>query len=185
VPDRAGDLTPIDRRRPADLGVTLIEIVIAVVLLGMTVVATLSLLAATINGTALDRDHSNAHAWLQTASDILYARPLEKCVDLTTPLVLSDPLPTEADWNDQITDLIDTYEDTVQDTDNPEDWPVGNIEIVQLELWHYERDPVTNAVDEGWDNWCDPDSNLQKVKLRVRGLDGRIVEEVEVIIGGD
>ena len=59
------------------------------------------------------------------------------------------------------------------------------IEIIGLELWHYQRNPVTNGVDEGWDNWCDESSNLQKIKLRVKAIDGRIVEEVEVIIGGD
>ena len=160
----------------------MIEIVISITLLGMTIVATLSLLAATINGTSIDRDHANAHAWLQTASDILYASPLSYCSELEP--ILGYP-PSEAELDAHVATLIASYETTVKDTENPEGWPDPNIKVVGLELWHYQRDPVTNGVDEGWDNWCDESSNLQKIKLQVKALDGRIVEDVEVIIGRD
>ena len=38
---------------------------------------------------------------------------------------------------------------------------------------------------EAWGATCDtPETDLQKIELRVTAEDGRIVEEVEVIIGG-
>lgn len=56
--------TPRRHRTDRDLGTTFIEILVAIVLLGMTVVATLVALSSTLVATALDRDHANAHAWL-------------------------------------------------------------------------------------------------------------------------
>ena len=51
---------------------SLIEILISIVLLGMAVAAMLTTLGVTIAASATERDHANAHAWLQTASDVLY-----------------------------------------------------------------------------------------------------------------
>jgi type II secretory pathway pseudopilin PulG len=155
-----------------DAGVTLIEIVIAVVLLGSVVVSTMSLLLGTINGTTLNRDHANAHAWMQTAADMLYARELERC-DPNSPI----PLAT------QRLAIMAAYETTVRETENPEEWNPTNIEVIDLEFWHIAIAP-DNSLEEAWvENRCTTD--LQKVGLRVRADDGRIVEEVEVIIGGE
>ena len=55
--------------------------------------------------------------------------------------------------------------------------------MIDLEFWHIAR-AADNSLDENWvTDLCTTD--LQKVGLRVRAEDGRIVEEVEVIIGGD
>jgi len=129
--------------------VSLIEILIALTLMGTVVVATMTALTASISASSLDRDHANAHAWLQTAADTLYARDLITC----------DAQP--------LADITAT-----------------NIEVIGLEYWRYEFDLATNQETSGWGTLCDsPETNLQKVELRVRGDDGRIVEEVEVVIG--
>jgi len=163
--------------RPAperDRGMTLIEIVIAVVLTGLVVVAVLSLLTTTISASRLDRDHSNAHAWLQTASDMLYARAPEHCDE-----TLTDP----ADIETKRQAIIAEYRDTVRETENPEHWPQSNIEVIDLFFWHYEG-AGANGVVEGWfHDKCT--TTLQLVELRVRDEGGDIIEEVEVIIGGD
>ena len=155
-----------------DAGVTLIEIVVAVVLLGMVVVGTMSLLVGTISGSALDRDHANAHAWLQTGADMLYARELERCdPDSAVPITT------------QRLTIMDAYETTVRETANPADWAPTNIEVIDLEFWHIAIAP-DKSLEEDWvTDRCTTD--LQKIGLRVRADDGRIVEEVEVIIGGD
>jgi prepilin-type N-terminal cleavage/methylation domain-containing protein len=156
-----------------DRGVSLIEILIAVVLLGTVVAATLSLLIGTITGTTLDRDHANAHAWLQTASDMLYARDLERC----------DRSPTAPPMSVQRANIMARYQTTVQETKNPEGWPTTNIQVIDLDFWHFAR-AADNNVSEAWvEDRCTTD--LQRVGLRVRNADGRIVEEVEVVIGGE
>lgn len=150
----------------ADVGASMIEILIAIVLLGTVIAATLTSLGVTISASALDRDHANAHAWLQTAADMLYARELIEC-----------------DSADMAT-MISEYQTTVQSTENPEDWAPSNIEVIGLDFWSIDIDG--NGVGtEAWGPTCDAgDTNLQRIELRVTADDGRIVEEVEVIIGG-
>lgn len=171
-----GLLTSPSHPRPGsgrDSGVTLIEILIAVVLMGLVVVGTMTLLGSTIKASRLDRDHSNAHAWLQTASDMLYARDPVQC-DASSPIALES----------QRQAIMSEYRKTVRLTQNPENWPADKIDVVDLLFWHYARNPSTNGVDEGWYNYrCT--TKLQLVKLRVRSEAGEIIEEVEVIIGGE
>lgn len=136
------------------------------VITGTLVVATLSLLTGTITATVVDREHSNAHAWLQTASDMLYARDPLHCDEATRA------------------DIIAAYQTTVRETENPEDWPQANIKVIDLRFWHYARDPSTNGVAEGWvTDQCT--TKLQRVTLQVSDPSGEIVEEVEVVIGGE
>lgn len=169
-PNRVGEPrtdAPDDR----DLGATLVEILIAIVVLGTVVVTVLAGLLTTITASALDRDHANAHAWLQTAADMLYARDLNQC----DPAV---PAATE------IAATIADYEATIQQTENPEGWDAANIEIVGLEWWSIDIDPATGIGTEAWGSQCDSgDTNLQKVAIQVSAENGRIVESVEVIIG--
>ena len=154
-----------------DAGVTFIEILISIVLLGTVIAGTLTTLSVTINASATDRDHANAHAWLQTAADVLYARDLVPC----------DPA---GDPATEIATITAAYEATIQQTENPEGWGSANIEIFDLQFWHVDMDPVTRLTDEGWGDKCDSlDTNLQRIGIQVRSDDGKIVEEVEVIIG--
>jgi len=150
---------------------SLIEVLIAIVLLGTVILSTVSLLRVTISASGTDRDHSNAHAWLQTGADVLYARPLVHCGP-------ADAAATNKDM------IIDTYEATLQQTENPEAWPDGNIGIYELQFWHINIDPVTKFTEEGWGDLCDTsDTNLQRIGIEVRSASGKIVERVEVIIG--
>lgn len=136
------------------------------VITGTLVVATLSLLTGTIGASAIDRDHSNAHAWLQTASDMLYAREPVHCDEASR------------------TAIIAAYQATIQETENPEHWPQGGIRVIDLRFWHYARNPATNGVAEGWvTDQCT--TKLQRVTLQVTDPTGDIIEQVEVVIGGD
>ena len=159
------------RSRIEDVGASMIEILIGITLLGTVVAATLTGLTAAITASSLDRDHANAHAWLQTAADMLYARELDQC----DPAI---PAATE------IADTIAEYEATVQQTDNPEGWGPSNIQVTGVEWWSIDIDPGTGIGSEAWGTQCDSgDTNLQRISLQVRSDDGDIVEEVEVIIG--
>ena len=146
--------------------------IISIVLLGTIVSATLAGLTTTIKASAIDRDHANAHAWLQTAADMLYARDLINCGT-------KDPL----DPANDMALIAAEYEATVQQTENPEGWSNSNISIIGIEWWSIE---IVNGIGtEAWGPECDePDTSLQKIELQVTAEDGRIVEEVEVIIDG-
>ena len=160
-------------RQLRDRGFSLIEVLISIVLMGLVIGATVSLLQVTISASGTDRDHSNAHAWLQTGADVLYARPLVPCA----PDAIDSMATNKAD-------IMSAYATTLQQTDNPEDWPDGNIEIYDLQFWHINMDPVTKFTEEGWGNLCDTsDTNLQRIGIEVRSKNGEIVERVEVIIG--
>ncbi len=149
----------------------MIEILIAISLLGTVVAATLTGLTTAITASALDRDHANAHAWLQTAADMLYARELDQCDPAIDPAT-------------EIADTIAEYQATVQQTDNPEGWEAANIHVTGVEWWSIDIDPATGLGTEAWGTLCDSgDTNLQQVSIRVTSEDGQIVEEVEVIIG--
>ena len=65
--------------RRSDRGTTLIEILIALVLMGTVIVAGLFGLTATVVAGRVHRDHANAHSWLQSAADILYSAPKTYC----------------------------------------------------------------------------------------------------------
>ena len=159
-------------QRRKDRGTTLTEMLIGISILGSVVAATLTGLLTVITASSLDRDHANAHAWLQTSADMLYARELDQC----------DPA---ADPTTEISDTIAEYQDTIRQTDNPEGWDPSNIEIIGLAWWSIDIDPTTGVGTEAWGTVCDSgDTNLQRVSIQVHAEDGRIVEQVEVIIGG-
>ena len=160
-------------RSDRDRGALLIEVVIAIVLLGTVVAASVAGLTTTINASSLDRDHANAHAWLQTAADMLYARELVVCGTM-------DPL----DPVNDVALVAAEYQATIRQTENPENWGANNISVIALEWWSIDIDSA-GVGTESWGTQCDAgDTNLQKVELQVTAEDGRIVEEVEVIIGG-
>ena len=84
----------------------------------------------------------------------------------------------------EIAGTIAEYEATIQQTDNPEGWSAGNIQITDLQWWSIDIDPATGVGSEAWGTKCDSgDTNLQRVSMRVTSEGGEIVEEVEVIIG--
>ena len=141
---QADALPPTDLPR-RDRGTTFIEILIAIVLLGTVVVAALAGVRATIIGTEVDRDHANAHAWLQSASDVLYGVPRVDCG--------SQSVSNKAN-------VLASYRAVVQGTANPEGWPSTNIEVIDVEFWDGDEYQTTCYDDFG--------INLQLIELRVR-----------------
>lgn len=162
-------------RRRCDAGTTLIEILVSVLLIGTAVVATLGALRISVVGGTIHRDHANAHAWLQSASDVLYASEKQDC---DTSL---------ADGGESV--IIGTYQPVVDAVANPEGWTNSQIEVLKVEFWNATR--IKNAitgkevgiVDYRFGAICQDSINLslQRITLEVRSPDGRIIEEVELI----
>jgi hypothetical protein len=103
------------RPRPRDLGVTFVEILVTLVLLGLTVVAVLTATRTTIVATRVNRDHTAATAWLQSASDVLAGRRLMDC--LNGPAVRDD------------------YNDAIVSVPNSEEWPADRLSVAAVTFW--------------------------------------------------
>jgi hypothetical protein len=157
---------PTGRR---DSGTTLVEILVSIVLIGTAVVSTLGALRISVIGGTIHRDHANAHAWLQSASDVLYAAEKEDC---DTSL---------ADGGRSA--IIATYQPVVDAVANPEGWKNTQIRIVDLEFWNATDTDGDGIVEYRFGSVCQDSINLalQRITLEVRSPDGRIIEEVELV----
>lgn len=158
---RRNPSTSVDARKPAsgkDRGATLVEISIAIVLLGIGVTSMLTMLTVTIKASATERDHANAHAWLQTGADVLYGRDRLDCDDNTPAQIHS------------------AYDATVKGTSNPGGWPASNISVIP---------PVLYWDGDIYQNTCYDNEGilLQLITIEVRNPEGRIVETVQVVKG--
>lgn len=63
----------------SDRGSSLIEILLAVVLLGSAVVAILGMLRTSVKASAIDKDQATAYEYMQTVSDELYHADRKPC----------------------------------------------------------------------------------------------------------
>ncbi|MFZ9629307.1 MAG: type IV pilus modification PilV family protein [Ilumatobacteraceae bacterium] len=148
--------------RSRDAGFSLVEVVIAIVLIGLTGTAGLVTLRTAINASATNRDHANAHAWLQTATDVLYGVERQDCGTTTAALEST---------------VRAYYQTVVRGTSNPAGWPAANIEVVApVKFWDGQSTYQSTCYD-------DLGINLQLITLRVRNPDGEIVETVEIVKG--
>jgi type II secretory pathway pseudopilin PulG len=147
-------------RAVRDHGTTLIELLISIVLLGIGVVGMLQNLTVTISASATERDHANAHAWLQSASDVLYGIERVDCgtTTATNPNVAS------------------VYQDAVKGTSDPENWGSDKINVLP---------PVLFWDGEIYQDVCydDLNINLQLITIEVRNPANDIVEVVQVVKG--
>jgi type II secretory pathway pseudopilin PulG len=152
-----------------DSGTTLVEILVSIVLIGTAVVATLGALRVSIVGGTVHRDHANAHAWLQSASDVLYASEKEDC-----DTALSDGGKSV---------IIGKYQPIVDAVANPEGWTNSQIRIVGLEFWNATDTDNDGIVEYRFGAVCQDSINLalQRVTLEVRSPNGRIIEQVELV----
>lgn len=145
---------------PSDEGTSFIEVLIAVVLLGLMVVTTLAALRTTIIATAIERDHSKAHEWLQSASEILASEDIA-WADCDTPLTGAQ--------------IATTYQGALQAATGvvPEDWFPSQISVVG---------DVRFAQPSGdYGAGCVAPIDRQLVTIRVTDTEGKIVEQVDVV----
>ena len=153
---------PAERTSVRDEGMSLVETLVAIVLTGTLAVAGMVCLRASIVASGADRDHANAHAWLQTASDVIYGAELVNCG-------------TQASTNAEAVAVA--YEAIARGTSNPQGWPPGQISVVRpVKFW----DGTSTYQGTCYD---DAGINLQLIQLQVKAPDGRIVESVEIVKG--
>ncbi len=151
-----------------DNGISFVEILVSIVLLGMVVTAILATLNTSIASSSLNRNHANAHAWLQSASDLLYGSAREDC---------GTELATAAQRTLDEERVRDSYTQIVRTTSNPEGWVDDRISVLQPVLfWDGDSTYQATCYDDGG-------VNLQLITIEVRDPEGRIVESVQVVKG--
>ncbi|MAT07194.1 MAG: hypothetical protein CL424_19350 [Acidimicrobiaceae bacterium] len=161
------------RRR--DTGATLVEIVIAVVLVGMVLTVVLGAAQASIIGTRLERDHAKSYQWLQSANGVLQAADRVSCEH--------DPVnvPGDAAFANGEDKVRSTYEQTLRTgVVNPPEWADHQLSVLYpVMVWDGSRywDPALAPKP------CyDADGYLlQLVTLQVTSPDGDIIETIQVV----
>jgi prepilin-type N-terminal cleavage/methylation domain-containing protein len=149
-----------ERRR--DRGVSLIEILIAIVILGVVGSAVLTGLRTTIIGTSVARDHGRAHQWLQSATEVLVNDvPWEDC----------DP----ADSAGSAATLQASYQTQLQAHTAivPAQWQDFQIVVPELVEFAGESGAYGAA--------CLDTEDRQRVTIQVRAPNYKIIETVEVV----
>ena len=163
------DPTVTTRPHGTDHGMTMVEILVSVVLIGTVLAATLGAMRISILGGTVHRDHANAHAWLQSASDVLYARTKVDCSS-------TDPDGGKAA-------ILALYQPTVDVVANPETWTNAQIRIVDVQFWNATDTDHDGVVEYRFGVICQDTINLalQRITLEVRSPNGRIIDQVELI----
>ena len=149
--------------RRLDRGFSLVEILVAVVLLGTAGVAVLGAMGASVRASSTHRDLTNAQVWLQGAADVLQGQLREDCDDVGSA--------GEAEPRIRL-----IYQGYVRALANPDGWPAADITVLQ---------PVLFWDGDQYQSLChDNDGiNLQLVTIRVTSPNGRIVRTLQAVKG--
>lgn len=168
---------PTDPSPRHDAGSTFIEVLVAIVLLGVLGVAVLTAARTSVIGTRIERDHSRAFQWLQSADGVLQGAPRVSCN--------FDPV-ADAPYTSGEQKVRLEYEKLIRDqVVNPPGWADSQITVVAPVLvWDGNRywdpaDPVAPKKCYDSDKFY-----LQLVKLQVNSPDGVIIETNEVVKRG-
>jgi hypothetical protein len=148
-----------------DRGASYIELLVAIVLLGTVVVGVLAAVRATVIGTRVERDHSKAQQWLQSAVGVIEAQDFASC----DPLVINGAN-VEAAYQAAI-------DDPVFGAKRPFGFTTATIDIKAPEVWN-----GTTFVAFDSQTVCYDQSRLrqQRVTIEVTQPNG-VRESVEMI----
>lgn len=146
-----------------DGGFSLVEILVAVVLLGMAATGTIATLWTAVRASTVHRDVTNAQVWLQGAADALQARPREDC----------DDVGFAGEAGPRIRSIYESY---VRAVPNPDGWPSADISVWGPVLfWDGDQYQAVCHDNDG--------INLQLVTIRVTNPSGAIVKTLQVVKG--
>jgi hypothetical protein len=157
------------RRRRADSGMSFIEVLVSIVLLGTTVIGVLAATRATIIGSRIERDHSKAQQWLQSAVGVIERTDFEDCNAVGDGPAIRNAYQAAVDYHP---------------TSNPDGakppfgFDGGSIEISIPLVWDGEE-----FIPFSLQNRCFDDVLLrqQLITVTARNPDGQIVESVDLI----
>lgn len=164
-----------------DTGLSFVEILVTIVLLGIVGVAALAALRMTVIGTRIERDHSRAYQWLQSADGVLQEADRVGCG--------FNPV-ADAPYTSGEEKVRLEYEELIRSkVANPPGWADHQITVVRpVKTWDGSRywDPYDPAAPDT--NPVDPAACfdgagrlLQLVTLQVISPDGEIIETMQVV----
>ena len=147
-----------------------VEVLVAVVLLGIAGVAILTTLRVTVIGSATERDHARAQQWLQSAVGAIREVDYVPCDN-------ADTYPTAQDH------MIAKYDAAVKSATAPPGWdPSSQIRVVgPIEVWDGSRYWTPAETADPDDCFQADGFSLQLVTIEVADTDGEIVETVQVV----
>lgn len=141
-----------------DSGMSYVEILVAIVLIGTAVVGSLAAIRATIIGSQVERDHARAHQWLQSASEVLTNDIAWQDCETTTAAAL------QASYQAQLRGTTDII---------PPHWTNSQVSVPI---------PVSFGQPDGtYGATCNPEIDRQMVQIRVVDPNNRIIESVDVV----
>ncbi len=160
------DVAPCDRQ---DRGVSLVEILVSIVLIGTVMVAVLGALQISVTGSRIERDHARAHQWLQSAIGAVQSADRVPC----------DQLGAYATGEENVRN---TYQDVIRGSSVliPPGWAETQLEIVPtVKVWDGDQylDPYS-APKPCYDS---DGFRLQLITISVESPDGDVIESVEVV----
>ena len=168
---RTGTRRARSPRARGDRGATFVEVLVAIVLLGTTVVATLTAVRTTIIGTGIARDHARAQQWLQSAVGVVHEIDRLDC-DVVLPTYSTGEESVRGEYQRLVRSLVAT----------PGGWNNSQITVITpVKVWDGSRywdpyDPVAPAPCFDNDGF-----ELQLITLQVTSPDGAIIESVQVV----
>jgi len=160
-----------DDHIPRDRGLSLIEIMVAIVLLATVGVGVMGALRSTVIGTRLERDHAKAYQWLQSADGVLQAAERVGCD--YDPLVDVGYASGEEKVRLQYQQLI---RDQVVNPDGWGDWQITVLYPVKIWDGTNYWEPVASP-----NGPCFEDRLLQLIELQVSSPAGDIIETIQVV----
>lgn len=151
-----------------DHGLSLVEVVVTIALLGIAVVAVLLSLRTTIRASTVDRDHAISFAWLQAASDEIYRVPRVSCTS----------------GNNQVRSA---YDAAAKSVDRPPAWD-GTTAAIEVTGVEYLGKTGPDAVFE-WDvafcfegtGYEDSPLYTQRVTIQTTSPDGELVKTLQMV----
>jgi hypothetical protein len=177
---KAEDLPAAESPR-RDQGSTFIELLVAIVLLGTTVIGVLVALQASTVASVTDADHARAYVLLQEASDAVFTTPRLSCFGRTQA------------------QMINHYDDSLVGLTAPQGWGLVTPVITKIEFLNasdstgetvYSWGPLCfeGPVDADGNGTVDPDEDFtdvplssQKITIVVTSPDGDFTKFIETV----
>ena len=159
----------------ADHGASLVEILVAITLMGTVVAAVISSVFVSVKATAYERDHAKAQQWLQAAVGVIEAVEFSEC----NPTLIKEA-DVQTAYQKAVSGSVDTNGDSVANSDDGAKKPwlyEGELTVAKIDVWDGKK-----FVAFSTQSVCYDLSRLrqQRVRLEVKHPNG-VEESVEMI----
>jgi type II secretory pathway pseudopilin PulG len=176
------------RRTGGDRGATLVELVVAITLMGLVVVSVLVSLRTTTVGSTIDRDQAKAFEWLQAASDQVFNGPRRACYETApTPQEAYNALAQLANrpqgWTVASGATIEVtsvaFLGRTVDT-APLEWKAASTHCLESAGCPADFDDIPEVIPPQW-LYCQSPLTTQKVIIRAVGPGGKVTNTLEMV----